>query len=901
MAEQPGAYTLLPWVRQGLSAAPMPADTLAPGMPSRVALPVELRVNTVDPVQVQAWLYGPGDVVGIERRQVVRTDPRPFARNIEPNYLAAIEFDRPDLPWMFTPAAADAQDRLRPWLVLVVLERQTGVEITAQPEQPLPVLHIRPPARPTVELPDLNESWAWAHAQVAGNLVGTTLEATLANNPERTVSRLLCPRRLDPNTGYLACVVPAFELGRRAGLGQPADDALLQPAWRLDDATLSSIDLPVYFSWEFTTGAEGDFESLVKRLVARPLPGSVGLREMFVGNADPDLPVIPMTSADARLGLEGALMSPQSQPHGFTNGFGVSFRQRLRTRLSPPTTATGDPLVTPPIYGGRHVNQSVVPADNSQPIWLRELNLDPRYRTVAAFGTAVVQQQQEQLMASAWEQVGEIQRANQLLRQAQVLRAAGQSVFRNSLDRLPIGSLLQVTRATHSRVLDTPTATLTHTIDSSVLPTGVVTPAFRRIARPRGPIVRHVLPPAQRRVRPMVQKLTGGTIMMVLPTMGGGLLNVDGVEARFRANGGTRPPGVEVSLARMNQFNVAAVPQRAYFQIRPADLPGAVMPPPPFWFPGQTADNFEARNLRAALLAHLPLVQQPTVPIPSLLPLPVATLKNTVMARLDPASTIASRVTPLISYSGPRDTRDNLEPVMAAPEFPQPMYAALADLSQDLLLPGLSDVPDETVALVQTNPRFVEAFMVGLNHEMARELLWRDYPTDQRGTYFRQFWDSRTQSTPALDIPPIHTWAGNRALGQNASAGPTGQVVLLMRGELLRRYPTAIVYAARAVPSQGQPVPGLPELYPIFQGMLDPDVRFVGFNLTISQARGSGSTDLGYFFVIQQQPMEARFGEDVDAQSQTPFLHPTGNSAVTARALVQPPFRVAIFARSLLP
>ena len=32
--------------------------------------------------------------------------------------------------------------------------------------------------------------------------------------------------------------------------------------------------------------------------------------------------------------------------------------------------------------------------------------------------------------------------------------------------------------------------------------------------------------------------------------------------------------------------------------------------------------------------------------------------------------------------------------------------------------------------------------MVGLNHEMARELLWREYPTDQRGSYFRQFWDA---------------------------------------------------------------------------------------------------------------------------------------------------------------
>ena len=69
------------------------------------------------------------------------------------------------------------------------------------------------------------------------------------------------------------------------------------------------------------------------------------------------------------------------------------------------------------------------------------------------------------------------------------------------------------------------------------------------------------------------------------------------------------------------------------------------------------------------------------------------------------------------------------------------MSERLIELAPDFLLPGLDDVPPNTVTLVQPNSRFIEAFMVGLNHEMARELLWREYPTDQRGSYFRQFWD----------------------------------------------------------------------------------------------------------------------------------------------------------------
>ena len=59
---------------------------------------------------------GPGHVIGIDPRQIVRTDPAPGSRDFEPNYFPLIEFDEPTLPWLFTPAGADAQARLRPWL-----------------------------------------------------------------------------------------------------------------------------------------------------------------------------------------------------------------------------------------------------------------------------------------------------------------------------------------------------------------------------------------------------------------------------------------------------------------------------------------------------------------------------------------------------------------------------------------------------------------------------------------------------------------------------------------------------------------------------------------------------------------------------------------------------------------
>ncbi len=83
-------------------------------------------------------------------------------------------------------------------------------------------------------------------------------------------------------------------------------------------------------------------------------------------------------------------------------------------------TNSDDPIVGPPIYGCWQAARHQVNLISPPPLnWLDELNLDPRQRVVAAFGTQVVQSEQEDLMASAWEQLGQIQRVNQIRRQAQ--------------------------------------------------------------------------------------------------------------------------------------------------------------------------------------------------------------------------------------------------------------------------------------------------------------------------------------------------------------------------------------------------------------------------------------------------------------------------------------------------
>ncbi len=295
----------LPWVRQGMAARLTTPDPLAAPLPAQAGFNARLEINGEEGATMPLIIAGAGEVIGLDARQVVRMEPPPNTSDYESNDLAAVEFDNPDLPWLFTPAAADAQGRLRPWLVLVVVRQGDGVVLRPPGTEALPVLEIAPPARPADELPDLAESWAWTHAQLAAPAGASTdaLLSLLATQPAHSVARLVSPRLLDPFTRYIACVVPAFEAGRLAGLKLPitgANASQLAPAWKSGANAPAQIALPVFHHWEFATGAREDFESLVRKLVPRDLAGLVGRRPMSLDQ--PGFPVgdTPLPALDAR-------------------------------------------------------------------------------------------------------------------------------------------------------------------------------------------------------------------------------------------------------------------------------------------------------------------------------------------------------------------------------------------------------------------------------------------------------------------------------------------------------------------------------------------------------------------------------------------------------------------------
>jgi hypothetical protein len=871
-------YVFLPWVRAGAAADIQPPDTLGQGQLGAVTVSVKLRINDADDITRRVRLYGPGDVTGIDPQQVVRTEPRNLAAEFEPNYFSAIEFDRPDFPWLFTPAKASTAEKLRPWICLIVVRKQSGVTLRTDRALPLPLLEIKTPARPELELPDLSESWAWAHTQIIGSPRNqTALLSALAGEPALNVSRLLCPRRLDPSTDYLACLVPAFDLGCKAGRGEevkPADEQRLAPAWPTPPP--SQVTLPVYYHWEFRTGTGGDFEALAGLLTPRDahdLPAGVGKQRVDISR--PGFAITPPLPDGTIVELEGALRIADSPAADWSKVTRNRFQAPLKEILDEPwrvrqAEPNADPLLAPPIYGRWHAAQNTVepipdpPAPPPSRRWVHELNLDPRHRAAAALGTQVVQAEQEQLMASAWEQLGEIERINQTRRQAQVGRAVNTVYYTNVFSRLseeaffnmvaPAQSRIAISGGASAATTSSTRTLLTRAIGGSSMPPGVISAPTRRLSSPRSPVSRRTVQAGASGVKGMFGLFKSGAGPTIRPMPDRGLVTIDkvsqGVQNAINASGGfiwnpdppphwERPSVVLVNM--LNTFRLQNIGGSAVASKQPPDG----MPAP----------------LTEALRAHQQYLSRAFIGI-IFGPRPALEVRNAALASLDPAKTISARVNASMIITGDAgQADDDLAPVMDAPEFPQPMYEALRDLAQDYLFPGLDLVPTNTVTLLETNTKFVESFLVGLNAEMANELLWRNYPTDQRGTCFRQFWDTSGGDGKA-DINKISDW-GDHALGKNARAG--GKLVMLVRGELLRRYPNSVIYAVKAVPVSQPPDGRLKlsadandEKHPLFRGTLKPEVTFLGFDLT----RTDAIADPGWFFVIQEQPTEPRFGLD---------------------------------------
>ena len=301
-------------------------------------------------------------------------------------------------------------------------------------------------------------------------------------------------------------------------------------------------------------------------------------------------------------------------------------------------------------------------------------------------------------------------------------------------------SAREVTQAVHERLRPLSAMALQQITAPAVIPAAAPAPSalqesissatFRRIARPRGPLAR---------------RATGATATPdgTGPGGGGAILNL--------------------------RDHLASVLQEAatgQFELTPA------------------AGHFAGA---ASIAGRRP---QPTGGAPRVAPeavRSVATIDSTAKAalldNLAPSRMFAleaqARVAAPSGLTGTTNPSDPLAPMSFPPKFAQPMSEPLEELFQDMFLPGLDRVPQNCVTMLLPDSAFIEAYMLGLNHEMSREFLWREFPTDLRGTYFRQFWDVRgqlaseatePQREALCDVPPITEW--RKDLGEEHGRRP---------------------------------------------------------------------------------------------------------------------------------
>lgn len=970
-------YQFHSWARKGIAASIEEPDDLGSGgsaLKQRAEINLPVLLNST-PVAKGFSLVGPGDIIGINRDMIVRTQPLNWITDFEPNYLVFAEFYDEDFLWRYTPASPKdptqpdglPTDKLRPWLFLAVL-KEDEFERTKR-KVPVPSIIFKS----NDVLPPANETWLWAHVHSDTNIPDeetNTLEEFLialnknfATDPDQLYCRLMSPRKLEPNTAYYVFLIPAFETGRLAGLGGTEEeirDVIAQaPSWSPAGA---NGEMPAYYEWFFRTGANEDFESLIKKLVPVEMDERVGVRDMdcsepgFV-KVDGTGP-LPGTSPPV-IKLEGALKSPKAVSTVYPDQ-GDQFQGELEKIVNLPITIigtdadTGDPVISVPLYGGKHAKKNPeddIPLEITKDTWLHDLNKDPRTRVGAGFGTLAIQNNQETYMRKAWEQVQTIIDANRRIKATVFHMNVALKFTQKTFNNLSPNVLMAMSRPVLSRVMGSPT-TIYQQIKESRLPAAVFSGAFRKLAAPNRAFSKKyaadrsfsyekvvtglndaTLKPEPPKVVPggvftlkdaadkifppkqpewllwLIENRKAVAIAIVLFVLlafatglfvlFGGLIAATAAGYVYVARLGNDKQAAEAVIDPQKQVqSLASIPPQPRFTLK---LESETAAPPPTTT-SSTADSVEAGNYRKALTEMSQRVAL-NLPVKDPEALVIANAFIKVRDGIDPRITFPTRLKALLKFPDyvSLDEPQAIFPAMAYPDMEDPMYKKLTDISDEAFLPNLKFIDNNTISLLKTNPKFIESYMVGLNHEMGRELLWREYPTDQRGSYFRQFWDVSGIISPTTpdgtltpaekaefkDITPLHTWTENEFLGKHnnreSETEDEEQLVLTIRGDLLKKYPNTLVFAQKAIAApagdedsdDGKKIEReLSEAdfrkkvkFPLYRAEVAPDIKFFGFDLT--EARATGATaapdvdNLGWFFVIMQAPGSPVFGMDI--------------------------------------
>jgi len=646
--------------------------------------------SQTEDVEKKVALYGPGDVLGFDaQKMLVKTYPTASDGSFPDSEVPFVEFAEPDFLWRYSSAKQD--EHWLPWLSLIVLKAKDG-DVEHEFET---IEHTDPNLPAKIKLTeyfpaiDLSATWRWSHVQL-NDVAGKTFSAIkekILKQPHLAISRLMCPRKLRKGTKYSAFIIPTYLLGLEAARGE-YDTTTTRTAlsWNFKNNKNEGLpkELPYYYKWEFRTSNRGDFKQIISQLKAKPIVGLAG-KPIDLNN-----PGYGLLNKDAQndriIEMDGALQS-SDQNEEVANPFSSKDIASLANLLNLAEDDNGNLRVVPPIYG-RWINNGEWKDVNLNKNavdreWLEMLNLDIRYRIAAGLGVQYIKENQEALMEEAWQQLKKVETENRALNRARLAR--------------------EMTACLHKRLKTTPSTIVQVTNPANTAYT-ISTPDLKNKTY-QHQLNKSKIPNTISHKKARKYFFTNKNRVFKKKKINHPFLN------------GRLKVGTVVSKKIPTLLN-AATNIKEQDQLTPID---------------------KAKRLNS---------------------INITTVSQQIIQKLHPVNTIEKRFKQRIERmrawevkKSPRPVsrylqkkEDELKPIQAYPEFHAPMYKYLLELSEYYLVPGIENIPQNCISALVSNRKFIEAFMIGLNHEFAAELRWRKYPTDLGGSYFRNFWEKTIYS-----------------------------------------------------------------------------------------------------------------------------------------------------------
>lgn len=880
-----GTYTYLSWIRKGMASQIQEEDKLGgAGVAAYDNASVSININVksgsdkLGSDNREFALLGPGDItVKAIASSEAHTEPLRGLHNVEYNNLPYMQFYDEDFPWRFSPAK-DKGGKLRPWLQLIAL---TEDEFSSSGINSKNYAQIQINAG--VPVPKHTEAYLWSHVQIDHSLEdyaesfsskSEAIQSMMQNDPNSITSRILCPRKLAPNTHYFVFLIPAFERGRLAGLGQDISAAGIQDYAIQETVTTKKYDFPTYYSWDFhTSDGGGDFEELSRKLKkvesdslesdGRSI-GSMSFSALDIGDG------LHYTGSlfgeEGELNLFGALIQPSANPKSIIrskNKKVTDFTTDLKNYLNMPLANVDDsgesfseeidnleddPIISAPMYGSWHSQKFSV--DNKKTTgWQNEINLDPGNRIVAGLGAELFRENQDEMMKTAWEQYGEIREANRKINQAAFLEMTNKKLFNKYLKHSTQERIIGTSSLLHGRIKFGSVSVKEH-LETSSTPSGSFTKAFQNSTRNGSSLLKSM---AARNSAVTKSELSSAVYKnkAVLPN------TITLAKSAMVVSESDLTASIDKTLKSTSKLSTFSIAPNASSLVKKKE---------------QTAVKSALRTLKTQIGTSA--VAQPTAPTAKF-----SNLKTIISRELLPQTTLLSKLNGVINL--PNGTLNKMDPVMAYPKINVPIHSLLLEKHLELFIPQLDLLENNSITILAANQQYIESLMLGFNSEMARELVWRDYPTDQRGSYARIFWDSinmKNEKDKSLEdiandyghIKEIHTWNGSHGTNQNPENDLSEMTVVVVRGELLRKYPNTLIYFQEAKWKNPR-TKKIRELndskeskLPEFSAKLTSDIHILGFALKPEDAQ-SANDGLGSFLVLQEPPAENKFGMDISS------------------------------------